>query len=438
MKMRERLRGTRQVFSFTLRQFFRSRANNISLLVSLLVILASMPVMTYVQGGRAESDAPLRAAVSAVALDNRSDLPLSAADLARDDYWAAVTLLDGGSDAADITACVSGSGGAYSVSITGEAGQADTDALRAAVVSLVEEARLAAAGITAEQLDILWSDYQVVLPGAAAPEEALAPDELSGEEGGLTDGFWVQYGYAIVVMMLCLLSSSYVIRAVMEEKGSKLVELLLLSVQPLALLTGKILAAMVYTFGMLLLMVCAWAGSLAITAAIFGADAVGGILSVLRGVLPSLQTDPVHLLVLGLVLLLSLLLGYLTMSMVGGLSGACCGSMDDMGSAAGTVTMVTMAGYLGACVVSALPGRAVAVFSALCPVLSIFCAPVQYVRGNIGGWLLLLSWLIQALLVAALAWLSARVYADLIIHRGNRIKMKELLRMAGSGKEAAR
>ena len=39
MKMRERLRGTRQVFSFTLRQFFRSRANNISLLVSLLVIL---------------------------------------------------------------------------------------------------------------------------------------------------------------------------------------------------------------------------------------------------------------------------------------------------------------------------------------------------------------------------------------------------------------
>ena len=365
MKMRERLRGTRQVFSFTLRQFFRSRANNISLLVSLLVILASMPVMTYLQGGRAESDAPLRAAVSAVALDNRSDLPLSAADLARDDYWAAVTLLDGSSDAADITACVSGSGGAYSVSITGEAGQADTDALRAAVVSLVEEARLAAAGITDEQLDILWSDYQVVLPGAA--EDLPLPDDQTVEvdADGLTDGFWVQYGYAIVVMMLCLLSSSYVIRSVMEEKGSKLVELLLLSVQPLALLTGKILAAMVYTFGMLLLMVCAWAGSLAITAAIFGTDAVGGILSVLRGVLPSLQTDPVHLLVLGLVLLLSLLLGYLTMSMVGGLSGACCGSMDDMGSAAGTVTMVTMVGYLGACVVSALPGRAVAVFSAV-------------------------------------------------------------------------
>lgn len=444
MKMRERLRGTRQVFSFTLRQFFRSRANNISLAVTLLVVLASMPVMTYMQGGRTESDEPHRAAVSAVALDNRSDLSLSAAGLARDSYWAAVTLLDGGSDAADLTACVSGSGGAYSVSIAysadmiDTAGEADIDALRAAVVSLVEEARLAAAGITAEQLDILWSDYQVVLPGTA--EDLPLPDDQTVEvdADGLTDGFWVQYGYAIVVMMLCLLSSSYVIRAVMEEKDSKLVELLLLSVQPLALLTGKILAAMVYTFGMLLLIVCAWAGSLGVTAAIFGADAVRGIVDVLRSVLPSLQTDPAHLLALLAVLLVSLLLGYLTMSMVGGLSGACCGSMDDMGSATGTVTMVTMAGYLGACVVSALPGRGVAVFSALCPVLSIFCAPVQYARGNIGGWVLPVSWLIQGLLVAALAWLSARVYADLIIHRGTRVKCKQLFRLARSGKEAVR
>jgi len=437
MSVRERLRGTAQVFSFTLRQFFRSRANIISLAVSLLVILASMPVMTYVQGGETRNEEEPRAAVSAVALDNRTDLSLRAADLAQDAYWQGVTFTDGPSAAADAVATVTVSGGEYRVTLTGEAGEEDMDRLRWAVVSLVEQARIAAAGITDAQLAILWSEYQVVLPGGEADE--LLPDDQVVEVDGddLMDGFWVQYGYAIAVMMLCLLSASYVIRAVMEEKDSKLVELLLLSVQPLALLTGKILAAMVYTFGMLLSMVAAWAGSLGITAVIFGRESVSGIVAVLSGLLPSLQTDPLHLLALGLVLLVSLLLGYLTMSMLGGLSGACCGSMDDMGSAGSTVTMVTMVGYLGACVVSAIPGRGVAVFSALCPVLSMFCAPVQYVRGNIGWWLLLLSWLIQALLVAALAWLSARVYADLIIHRGNRIKMKQLLRMARSGKEAA-
>ena len=438
MKMRERLRGTAQVFSFTLRQFFRSRAGNISLLISLLVILASMPVMTYVQGGQTQTEEEPRAAAEQVALDNRSDLPLSAADLAQDPYWRGVTLTDGPSASADAVATVTVSGGAYHVTLTGTAGEEDMDYLRWCIVSLVEQARIAAAGITDAQLDILWSDYSVVLPESMWPADEVLPDDFTAEEEDFMDGFWVQYGYAIAVMMLCLLSASYVIRAVIEEKGSKLVELLLLSVQPLALLTGKILAAMLYTFGMLLMMVAAWAGSLGITAVIFGRDSVSGIVSVISGVLPSLQTDPVHLLALGLVLLISLLLGYLTMSMLGGLSGACCSSMDDMGSAASTVTMVTMAGYLGACVVSALPGRGVAVFSALCPVLSIFCAPVQYARGNIGWWVLLISWLVQALLVAALAWLSARVYADLIIHRGKRIKMNQLLAMARGGKEAAR
>lgn len=436
MKMRERLRGTRQVFSFTLRQFFRSRANNISLVVTVLVILASMPVMTYVQGGETQTGEEPRAAVRSVALDNLSDLTLRAADLAKEDYWAGVALLDGAGGAAELTASVTGSGGAYHVTVTGTGSEEDSETLCWSVIALVEEARIAASGITAEQLQILWSDYDVVRSDSESTDEDFVSDDW--EEDGFMDGFWIQYGYAMVVMMLCLLSASYVIRAVMEEKGSKLVDLLLLSVQPLALLTGKILAAMVYTFGMLVMMVCAWAGSLGITAAIFGSSAVSGIVDILRGLLPSLQTDPLHLLVLGLVLLVSLLLGYLTMSMLGGLCGACCGSMDDMGSASGTVTMVTMAGYLGACVASALPGRGVAVFSSLCPVLNMFCAPVQYARGNIAWWLLLLSWLEQAAVVAALAWFSARVYADLIIHNGTRIKLKELFGMARTGKEAAR
>jgi len=436
MRMREQLAGTRQVFSFTLRQFFRSRANNISLIVSLLVILASMPVMTYIQGGEAQTSELPRAAVSAVALDNQTDLTLSIAPLAQDAYWRGVTLTDGPSADADAVATVTVSGGDYRVTLTGKAGEEDMDYLRWSVVSLVEDARIAAAGITDAQLEILWGEYGVVLPDSMRPVEDVAIDDW--EEDDFMDGFWVQYGYAIVVMMLCLLSASYVIRAVIEEKGSKLIELLLLSVKPLALLTGKILAAMVYTFGTLLAMVCAWAGSLVITAMIFGSGSVSGILEVISGVLPALQTDPVHLLGLGAVLLISLLLGYLTMSMLGGLSGACCSSIDDMGSASGTVTMVTMAGYLAACVVSAIPGSGVAHFSALCPVLSMFCAPVQYAQGNISFWVLLLSWVIQAALAAGLAWLAARVYADLIIYRGNRVKLKQLLAMARSGKEAAR
>ena len=435
MKLRERLAGTGQVFTFTLRQFLRNRANNITLLIMLLAVLASMPVLTYVQGGEAQTEDLPVAAAAHVALDNQTDLPLSAADLAQDSYWRGVALTDGPSADADAVATVTVSDGEYHITLTGKAGEEDLDYLRWCVVSLVEDARIAAAGVTDQQLAILWSDYTVTLPGAA--EEEPLRDDFDLEDDDFMDGFWVQYGYAIAVMMLCLMSASYVIRAVIEEKGSKLIELLLLSVEPLALLMGKIFAAMVYVLGLLVLMIAGWAGSLAIAATIFGSGSVRDIIDAIRSMLPAVQTDPAHLLLYAVVLVVSLLLGYLTMSFIGGLSGACCTSMEEAGSASSTVTLITMVGYIAACVVSAIPGEGVALFSALCPVLSMFCAPVQYVQGNVGLGVLLVSWVIQAALVAGLAWLSARVYADLVIYRGSRIKWKQVLAMARGRKEAA-
>lgn len=435
MKLREALAGTGQVFTFTLRQFLRNRANNITLLIMLLAVLASMPVLTYVQGGEAQTEDLPAAAAAHVALDNQTDLPLSAADLAQDSYWRGVALTDGPSADADAVATVTVSGGEYHVTLTGKAGEEDLDYLRWCVVSLVEDARIAAAGVTDQQLAILWSDYTVTLPGAA--EEEPLRDDFDLEDDDFMDGFWVQYGYAIAVMMLCLMSASYVIRAVIEEKGSKLIELLLLSVEPLALLMGKIFAAMVYVLGLLVLMIAGWAGSLAIAATIFGSGSVRDIIDAIRSMLPAVQTDPAHLLLYAVVLVVSLLLGYLTMSFIGGLSGACCTSMEEAGSASSTVTLITMVGYIAACVVSAIPGKGVALFSALCPVLSMFCAPVQYVQGHVGLGVLLASWVIQAALVAGLAWLSARVYADLVIYRGSRIKWKQVLAMARGRKEAA-
>ena len=437
MNLRERLAGTGQVFTFTLRQFLRNRANNITLVIMVLAVLASMPVMTWVQGGEAEGETADRAPFAAVSVDNRTDLTLDLSVLTESDYWQDVAFVTM-PQSADASVRITAENGGYTVTVTAAAEGAEEalEQLQWDMVQCVDLGRIAAAGVTEEQLSTLWSDYTVLLPGAA--EEELLPDEeiyIDGDD--IMDGFWVQYGYAIAVMMLCLLSASYVIRAVIEEKGSKLIELLLLSVEPLALLMGKIFAAMVYVLGLLVLMLAGWAGSLAITAAIFGSDSVRRITDAIASVLPAVQTDPLHLLLYAVVLVVSLLLGYLTMSFIGGLSGACCSSMEEAGSASGTVTLITMAGYIAACVVSAIPGKGVALFSALCPVLSMFCAPVQYVQGNVGLWVLLVSWLVQAALVAGLAWLSARVYADLVIHRGSRIRWKQVLAMARGGKEAA-
>ena len=46
-------------------------------------------------------------------------------------------------------------------------------------------------------------------------------------------------------------------------------------------------------------------------------------------------------------------------------------------------------------------------------------------------------WLIQLVLVVALAWLSGRVYARLIIYNGKRLNWRQILTMARGGKEGA-
>lgn len=80
-------------------------------------------------------------------------------------------------------------------------------------------------------------------------------DQKNGTESiGFDANFAIQYGYSIVVMILCLLSASFIIRCIVTEKDSKLIELLMVSVSPLALLLGKILAVMTYVLIMIAMM----------------------------------------------------------------------------------------------------------------------------------------------------------------------------------------
>ena len=173
--------------------------------------------------------------------------------------------------------------------------------------------------------------------------------------------------------------------------------------------------------------------SCGLTAVLMGSDVLHRQLSGVLAALPQAMPDVWHLVGLLAVLLVSLALGYLTMSIIGGVAGACCSGMEEAGEATGPVMLLTMAGYLASCVVGGVPSGPVAVFSVLCPVLSIFCAPVQFACGNVSIWLVLLSWLIQAAVIFGLLTLAARVYAGLIVHRGSRVKWREVFSMAKGG-----
>lgn len=403
------LSGTGQVYRFTLSQLLKSRANRVTLIIMVLLAAVSMPLTALLGGETPETSDT--AGLASVRVDNRTDLVL---DFSGDAYWADTDFsADAGEPDAVVT--VTGDETGYQVAVNGSetADAGELSQLAEAARQAVRDACLRAAGLSSRQLEALTAS--------------------TGEADSHEEGFWVQYGYSILAMILCLMSASYVIRAVVEEKDSRLVELLLVSVKPMALLAGKILAVMAFTFGWLLAMLAGLGVSCGLTAGLMGPGVLQKQLSGLLAAVPRVQEDLWQAAGVLLVLLVSLGLGYLTMSLIGGVAGACCSGMEEAGEATGPVMLLTMAGYLASCVVGAVPSGPVAVFSTLCPIVSIFCAPVQFAGGNVSIWLVLASWVIQAAVIWGLLTLASRVYAGLIVHRGSRVKLRELMSMAKGG-----
>lgn len=403
------LSGTGQVYRFTLSQLLKSRANRVTLIIMVLLAAVSMPLTALLGGETPETSDT--AGLASVRVDNRTDLAL---DFSGDAYWAD-TDFSAGAGEPDAVVTITGDETGYQVAVVGSesAHAGELSQLAETARQAVRNACLQAAGLSSRQLEALTAS--------------------TGEEDSHEDGFWVQYGYSILAMILCLMSASYVIRAVVEEKDSRLVELLLVSVKPMALLAGKILAVMAFTFGWLLAMLAGLGVSCGLTAGLLGPGVLQKQLSGLLAAVPRVQEDLWQAAGVLLVLLVSLGLGYLTMSLIGGVAGACCSGMEEAGEATGPVMLLTMAGYLASCVVGAVPSGPVAVFSTLCPVVSIFCAPVQFAGGNVSIWLVLASWAIQAAVIWGLLTLASRVYAGLIVHRGSRVKLRELMSMAKGG-----
>ena len=403
------LSGTGQVYRFTLSQLLKSRASRVTLIIMVLLAAVSMPLTALLGGETPETSDT--AGLASVRVDNRTDLVL---DFSGDAYWADTDFsADAGEPDAVVT--VTGDETGYQVAVVGSesADAGELSQLAETARQAVRDACLRAAGLSSRQLEALTAS--------------------TGEEDSHEEGFWVQYGYSILAMILCLMSASYVIRAVVEEKDSRLVELLLVSVKPMALLAGKILAVMAFTFGWLLAMLAGLGVSCGLTAGLMGPGVLQKQLSGLLAAVPRVQEDLWQAAGVLLVLLVSLGLGYLTMSLIGGVAGACCSGMEEAGEATGPVMLLTMAGYLASCVVGAVPSGPVAVFSTLCPIVSIFCAPVQFAGGNVSIWLVLASWVIQAAVIWGLLTLASRVYAGLIVHRGSRVKLRELMSMAKGG-----
>ena len=267
--------------------------------------------------------------------------------------------------------------------------------------------------------------------GVTFMTDVMTIDEFLGQDQISYDSrYTLQYAYSIIVMIVCIFSCTYIVRAIIEEKSSKLVETLMVSIRSEAMIMGKILAVISFVAIMVIAIVLAFALSYFVTGMFMDTSFIGRILenAGITSQTMNLGFDMIAAVVI------SILIGCLMLSLIAALSGAGCSTMEDMESANMAATMIILACYL-VTVFAAPFGSGLAVILSLCPFISAFAAPTYYVTGDIGLAILILSWVIQIVCIFLLYKLSGKIYDSLIMYKGSRMKLGKIFSMALGRKE---
>ncbi|SDG44381.1 ABC transporter permease [Marvinbryantia formatexigens] len=419
--------GTGKVYGFTLSQMLKGPANMIMLIIMLLFAAASIPVMALLMGGEKTTSSD----ITNVYVKNDTGYELNLAEIPiKNETFADTSFTETTEEmkVEDIGPTevylhlkrnvVSFEIEAVTAEIRDFSGQ-ELSQCTEAFSTLLDEARYAQQEATPQQIAVLTGGYSV--------HTSSVSEFLQGGEDNFDARFGVQMVYSIIVLMLCTFVSAYIIQKVIEEKASKLAELLMVSVRPLAMLLGKILAVMTYVFGLIAVLIAAMGISCVITGRFIDISVITGQFAAMEINSESFRLSPLAV----LVLLASVLLGYLLVSLLSGLIGTGCSSMEDVEPANMAVVMLVMIGYLAAVIAVAVDTPVVNTAVILLPVVSIFCAPTYYIMGSAGIGMVVLSWLIQLAVIALLAYVCAKVYRDLMMYRGSRLKLGGWIAMLG-------
>ncbi len=215
----------------------------------------------------------------------------------------------------------------------------------------------------------------------------------------------------ILIYMSLLLNGQMVAQGVVEEKSSRVVELLLSTIRPWQLMAGKVLG-----IGFVGLVQMAVIGGVGVAAAlaldvltISASAAVGTVIW----------------------LIVWYLLGFVMYSLVFAALGALVSRQEDVGGVIMPALLFVIVGYvIGISVLPSEPDNALAEVLSVIPVFAPTLMPMRLAMGGVPVWEAALSVALVVALIPLLVWLAGRIYANAVMRSGSRVKLKDALRTA--------
>ncbi|MDH3269825.1 MAG: ABC transporter permease [Gemmatimonadota bacterium] len=273
----------------------------------------------------------------------------------------------------------------------------------------------AALGFQLEQRDV---DVEAMLSGGELRVEMLSAED--GSDAG-DPQFFVAYGGSFILYMVILLYAISVMRATLEEKTNRIVEVIISSMKPWHLMLGKIIG--VGAVSMTQMAIWLGLGVLAFASglpALIAARPDMADLSEIAEALPGIG-------------LIALFVGYFVLGffMYSGLYaavGAMCNSDEEAQQAQFPILLLLVVPIIMVIGVIENPNTPLSTSLSLFPPFTPILMWARVAGGQVPAWQIGLSFLLMALATVGIAWVAGRIYKVGILMAGKRPTVPELWR----------
>ncbi|HEV8356503.1 MAG TPA: ABC transporter permease [Gemmatimonadales bacterium] len=281
-----------------------------------------------------------------------------------------------------------------------------------------------------ERLERLGVDPGVVLKAVGRVDlitQKVAEGKLTGQSGEAT--FGLAYGMVFILYLTLMIYGSQVMTSVVEEKSSRIIEVLASSLRPFELMLGKVVG--VGLVGLFQLSI--WAAT-ALYLGSFGASFMGrmggdpgdaaaaaasaGGPSFLAAISPALVV----------IFLVLFILGFLFYAAMFAAVGSMCSTVQDTQQVMMPVTLPIMLGIMTIFALVNDPNGTLGRVITFIPFWAPFALPVRYSITPLPLGEVLASIAMMVLSVIAVAWVAGRVYRVGILSYGKKASFRDMAR----------
>jgi ABC-2 type transport system permease protein len=230
---------------------------------------------------------------------------------------------------------------------------------------------------------------------------------LEADAEGDTEATVVALVGVVLLYSLLILFGQFVAQGVVEEKSSRVVELLLATMKPWQLLAGKIIGLGLLGFlQMLVIAVVGVVGALAFDVVDVPGRLIGTVVTVVAW----------------------FVVGYAFYASVFAAAASLVSRQEDLGTVITPASIVLILGFVIAIQAAQDPGSTLATVTSFIPGMSPMVMPVRQAAGEAAWWEVAVAVLLMLVAISVVVRIGGRVYAGALLRTGGKVKIREALK----------